>query len=218
MTVIGADGSAAGTVKDVWVDRAEAIVRYLEVDVPTAGRYAECAAADDYGERFGAVTAPSMCARSWRPVRRRAGARRIPIRSPSSRKTNRRLFRRRHALCHAEPHGATCCEYFQSEPPCRAAAGRRAMLWRGRRNGARWRSVHSTSVRSPSISDCSHLARRLGPMSGAAWHRDYAALAARALRRRLWRSRLARVVVEPHDAVTPSPAGASSCSSASRCR
>jgi len=33
MTVIGADGEPAGTVKDVWVDRAEALIRYLEVDV-----------------------------------------------------------------------------------------------------------------------------------------------------------------------------------------
>jgi photosynthetic reaction center H subunit len=35
MTVLGADGQAAGTVKDVWVDRAEALIRYLEVNVDT---------------------------------------------------------------------------------------------------------------------------------------------------------------------------------------
>jgi photosynthetic reaction center H subunit len=34
MTVVGADGVKAGTVKDVWVDRAESVIRYLEV---TAG-------------------------------------------------------------------------------------------------------------------------------------------------------------------------------------
>lgn len=33
MTVVGADGVAAGTVSDVWVDRAEVTVRYLEVDL-----------------------------------------------------------------------------------------------------------------------------------------------------------------------------------------
>jgi photosynthetic reaction center H subunit len=33
MPVIGADGVAAGTVSDVWVDRSEIIVRYLEVDL-----------------------------------------------------------------------------------------------------------------------------------------------------------------------------------------
>lgn len=33
MPVIGADGKAAGTVKDVWIDRGEYIMRYLEVEV-----------------------------------------------------------------------------------------------------------------------------------------------------------------------------------------
>lgn len=32
MTVFGADRKAAGTVSDIWVDRAEHVVRYLEVD------------------------------------------------------------------------------------------------------------------------------------------------------------------------------------------
>ena len=32
MTVRGADGKVAGTVTDIWVDRAEHVVRYLEVD------------------------------------------------------------------------------------------------------------------------------------------------------------------------------------------
>jgi photosynthetic reaction center H subunit len=34
MKVLGADGKVAGTVSDVWVDRTEMIVRYLEVAVP----------------------------------------------------------------------------------------------------------------------------------------------------------------------------------------
>lgn len=38
MAVIGGDGKAAGTVKDVWVDRSETILRYLEVDVAGAGK------------------------------------------------------------------------------------------------------------------------------------------------------------------------------------
>lgn len=37
LPVIGADGAIAGTVKDLWVDRAEVIFRYLEVEVPAAG-------------------------------------------------------------------------------------------------------------------------------------------------------------------------------------
>jgi photosynthetic reaction center H subunit len=36
LSVIGADGAVAGTVTDLWVDRAEHVIRYLEVD--TGGR------------------------------------------------------------------------------------------------------------------------------------------------------------------------------------
>ncbi len=37
MTVIAADGAVAGTITDLWVDRAEHVIRYLEVDTG-AGR------------------------------------------------------------------------------------------------------------------------------------------------------------------------------------
>ena len=33
MTVVGADGVTGGTVRDAWVDRSEATLRYLEVEV-----------------------------------------------------------------------------------------------------------------------------------------------------------------------------------------
>ena len=36
LPVIGADGAVAGTVRDLWVDRAEVVFRYLEVEVPPA--------------------------------------------------------------------------------------------------------------------------------------------------------------------------------------
>lgn len=36
MKVVGEDGVVAGTVQDVWVDHAEMVVRYLEVNVPGA--------------------------------------------------------------------------------------------------------------------------------------------------------------------------------------
>ncbi|MDX2223418.1 MAG: photosynthetic reaction center subunit H [Rhodospirillaceae bacterium] len=38
MTVVGADGAAAGTVSDVWVDRPESMIRYLEVQLAAGGR------------------------------------------------------------------------------------------------------------------------------------------------------------------------------------
>ena len=37
LPVIGADGAVAGTVRDLWVDRAEVLFRYLEVEVPAQG-------------------------------------------------------------------------------------------------------------------------------------------------------------------------------------
>ena len=37
MPVIGADGHIGGTVRDLWVDRAEVLFRYLEVEVPVTG-------------------------------------------------------------------------------------------------------------------------------------------------------------------------------------
>jgi photosynthetic reaction center H subunit len=36
--VIGADGEVGGTVSDLWVDRSEAILRYIEVEVPGKGK------------------------------------------------------------------------------------------------------------------------------------------------------------------------------------
>ena len=36
MSVIGADDKTAGTVVDIWVDTGESMIRYLEVEVPTA--------------------------------------------------------------------------------------------------------------------------------------------------------------------------------------
>jgi photosynthetic reaction center H subunit len=36
MTVIGGDGKSAGTVREAWIDKAEYIMRYMEVEVPIA--------------------------------------------------------------------------------------------------------------------------------------------------------------------------------------
>jgi photosynthetic reaction center H subunit len=37
MTVVGADGATGGIVRDAWVDRSEAVLRYLEVEVASPG-------------------------------------------------------------------------------------------------------------------------------------------------------------------------------------
>ena len=36
MSVLGADGKKAGTITDLWVDRSEQLIRYLELDVAGA--------------------------------------------------------------------------------------------------------------------------------------------------------------------------------------
>lgn len=45
MDVVGADGRVAGVVRDMWVDRMEVIVRYLEVELP-GGKAAGAAEAE----------------------------------------------------------------------------------------------------------------------------------------------------------------------------
>jgi photosynthetic reaction center H subunit len=37
MTVVGGDGKVAGVVKEAWIDKAEYLMRYMEVEVPVAG-------------------------------------------------------------------------------------------------------------------------------------------------------------------------------------
>ncbi|MDP2868723.1 photosynthetic reaction center subunit H [Methyloversatilis sp.] len=37
LPVVGADGKVGGVVRDLWVDRSEAMFRYLELDVPVGG-------------------------------------------------------------------------------------------------------------------------------------------------------------------------------------
>lgn len=58
--VMGADGAVAGTVSDLWVDRAEMVFRYLEVDVKGANRVLlpiNFARIDEQGTRVNAVLA-----------------------------------------------------------------------------------------------------------------------------------------------------------------
>ncbi|RIA56723.1 photosynthetic reaction center subunit H [Dichotomicrobium thermohalophilum] len=59
MEVVGADRKVAGTVKDVWVDRAEQIIRYLEIEVP-ARQAAQPAAGED--EQSGAPSTITVLA------------------------------------------------------------------------------------------------------------------------------------------------------------
>ena len=63
MEVVGCDGAVAGTVTDVWVDRAEILIRYLEVEVPGA---APAGAAPLGGEGAPSDAAPAPVAPATR--------------------------------------------------------------------------------------------------------------------------------------------------------
>ena len=47
MQVVGADGVVGGVVSDIWIDRAEAMIRYLEVSLVAgpSGPFADAAGA-----------------------------------------------------------------------------------------------------------------------------------------------------------------------------
>ena len=96
---IGADGNVGGTVRDMWVDRAEMLIRYLEVEVGSGGKRRvllpiNFAASTSRGR----VSVRSILGQ---PVRRRARHCATPTRSPCSRRTRSGLLRRRHAVRHA---------------------------------------------------------------------------------------------------------------------
>jgi photosynthetic reaction center H subunit len=58
MTMIGADGRVAGKVVDLWIDRMESLIRYVEVEIPLADAktrrvlvpFAMCTVSRDKGE------------------------------------------------------------------------------------------------------------------------------------------------------------------------
>ncbi len=61
MEVVGADREVAGTVKDVWVDRAEQIIRYLEIEVP-AGSQPATQPQEEEGEQPGGPASVTVLA------------------------------------------------------------------------------------------------------------------------------------------------------------
>jgi len=81
MPVVGGDGEVGGTVVDLWVDKAESLFRYLEVETPAAAAACCCRSISRASART-----RSMCAPSSPALRRRAGnAQRRPG-GPSSRR------------------------------------------------------------------------------------------------------------------------------------
>jgi photosynthetic reaction center H subunit len=91
LPVVAADGQIAGTVRDVWVDRSEPMIRYLEVEVPT-----------DAGPRN--VLVPNMLVKLRRLQRAPEGA---------GRKLHRRLIDGRPWEVQVN---SVCAEHFRDAP------------------------------------------------------------------------------------------------------
>ena len=154
MTVIGADGRSAGTVKDVWIDRAETIIRYLEVDVARY-RSAYRAGSDNHGAHLGPKSHGEGTFNIGFAVCRRARDCKSQSNHQTGGRSDCRLYRRRHALRDSCADGARAMSIFAPELPfrvrclpvkqCSGGAGR---------NGAGLRCVHSACARSRSISAC----------------------------------------------------------------
>lgn len=76
MSVIGGDGKSAGTVSDVWVDTAEAIIRYLEVSVGERTVLLPWGFADVRG---GKVDVPALHSHQFADVPATAGADQVTL-------------------------------------------------------------------------------------------------------------------------------------------
>jgi photosynthetic reaction center H subunit len=68
MTVIGADRKIAGTVRDVWVDRSEVIIRYLDVEISGGKRVLLPWTLSRIDRRRRTVTVKSILARQFADV------------------------------------------------------------------------------------------------------------------------------------------------------
>ena len=156
MPVIGADGEVGGTVIDLWVDRAEALVRYLEVEVAGSTRRVLLPIG------FSQVDGRRRCRRALdpgRPVRQVPG-----LRNPDQitlLEEDRIMRYYGGGTLYAEPSRmeplAVSGHEHEYEPvpglpeACRPAS---ACCGRARPTGARWRAARSTCARWRSISPC----------------------------------------------------------------
>jgi photosynthetic reaction center H subunit len=68
MAVVGADGIKAGTVTDIWVDRAESVIRYLEVAVGPRSVLLPMNFADTISDAKRTVTVNAILARHFANV------------------------------------------------------------------------------------------------------------------------------------------------------
>ncbi len=221
LPVIGADGAVAGTVSDMWVDRAEVLFRYLEVEVRWRGGRRRVLLPINFS-RIGRQRGPGALDPGG-AVRRRARHAQPRRRHLARRGQDHGLLRRRHACTPRRRARSRCCDRrttrrpstsSRPRPACprRCRAGER-MLWQGAPD---WRVLARDALHmrgsSPSISACcwSGAAPACWPTAAAwldaAWSMLWLLPLAAAGARRCWRAGLAD---RPHHASTRSPTGAS---------
>ncbi len=135
MDVVGGDGKVAGIVSDVWVDRAEPQVRYLEVEVDRQ-RAAACWCRCGFAKVDGPRPLRRACARSWPASSPTCRALRNPD-QVTLREEDRISAYYGGGTLYAEPKriGTAAVSEHEFEPipglPERLPAGER-MLWQGR--------------------------------------------------------------------------------------
>ena len=134
MAVIGADGVVAGVVTDVWIDRSEVTIRYLQLEVTAVASTGPLLAADDFRQvdrNRGTINVKAILASQFANVPAIASPDQITLREED------RIcayLRRRHALCDAGARGVAAVSEHEVEPirglPELLPQGER-ILWQG---------------------------------------------------------------------------------------
>ena len=150
MKVMGADSEPGGIVTDVWVDRAEALIRYLEVEVTTASGPRRVLLPLPFAKidgRRGRVWVNAILGSQFADV---PGHQEPRSGDQARGRPHRRLLRRRHALRHARTPGAAAVkqDFDQfKELPAPLPVGER-VIWQGKPSfkGLALRSFHIREV------------------------------------------------------------------------
>ena len=132
MEVVGGDSKVAGTVTDLWVDRSEPQVRYLEVEL--SGKQRRVLVPIAFALVDGLRRRIKVRSIFTTPVRRRAGNARPGPGHAARGRPDQRLLRGRHAVRIARPARTLAMSEHEFEPvpglPERLPDGER-ILWQG---------------------------------------------------------------------------------------
>jgi photosynthetic reaction center H subunit len=101
LAVLGCDGLKGGTVTDIWVDRSEQLIRYLEVSTGSGFADRSVLLPMQMCIVDGGGTCGEGSCHHLGPVRTGAGYGQLGAGHPARGGKDRRLLRRRSPLCHA---------------------------------------------------------------------------------------------------------------------